>query len=200
MKGKLLLLVCALIVLGSLVAGTAAYYTKDATATNVVTTGKIDLEIIEMTDSDTAFPESGIVVLPGATVSKIVTVKNTSGHPAHVRVQLSKFVSIKELTADFMDNGILTTDFNSEDWTVGDDGFIYYNDVLEPGKETSPVISEVYISGPKTDNKYRGADFTLKIDVYGVQSENNGTTWAEAAGWPSASDADTTAVFVPVID
>ena len=199
MKGKVLLIVCALVVLCCLATGTVAYYTKDATATNVITTGNVELEIVETTESGEAFPENGVVVLPGATVSKIVTVENTSDHPAFVRLQLSKFVSAQELQEKFMDNNILSTDFNSEDWTIGGDGFIYYNSILEPGKSTAPVIKEVYIHGPKTGNDYRGLNFTLQIDAYGVQSENNGSKYDEAAGWPSASAANASAVFVPAV-
>lgn len=199
MKGKLLILVSALVVLCSIATGTVAYYTKNATAANVVTTGNIKLELIETTNENKAFPEEGVVVIPGATVSKIVTVKNTSKNPAFVRIQLSKLVSDQNLQEDFMENDILTTDFNSKDWTVGKDGFIYYNKILEPGKETAPVIKEVYINGLKTDNKYRGVNFTLQIDAYGVQSKNNGTKYSEAAGWPKASAAATSAVFVPQV-
>jgi len=197
MKGRILIIACVIVAICCVASGTVAFYTKDATATNVITTGKVDLEIVETTDNSVEFPESGVVVLPGATVSKIVSVRNISNHPIYVKLRLAKFVNNDKLQADFMANNVLSTDFNSDDWTASNDGFVYYNKALEAGKETTPVFREVYISGPNTDNNYRGLNFTLQVDAYGVQSENNGSNYSEAAGWPTIPCANESAIFIP---
>ena len=78
MKRKILLAAVAVICLSLLGVGTLAYFTSDGTAHNVITTGGVDIELIETTDDGKPFPEEGISgVMPGESVTKRVTVKNT---------------------------------------------------------------------------------------------------------------------------
>ena len=76
-----------------------AYYTTFGTATNVVTSGNITLQINEMTDQGTKFPAGGVYVIPGDIVSKVVTVENVCDHPFYLRVKLVYGADSEELTA-----------------------------------------------------------------------------------------------------
>ena len=78
---SLALAICLLLI--SAVSGTMAFFTKEETATNVVTTGKIDISLLEiMVNPETGkeetvsggFSVSG--VMPGQAVTKKVFVKN----------------------------------------------------------------------------------------------------------------------------
>ena len=81
---SLALVICCLAVF--LTSSTLAYFTKEDTATNVITTGKIDIDLVEQTtDSDGetitvaegqggGFTVEG--VMPGQEVKKVVTVKS----------------------------------------------------------------------------------------------------------------------------
>ena len=76
-------------------------------------------------------------------------------------------------------------DLNLTDWTLHDDGFLYYNAAVQPGAETQPVFTWVEIVGAHVDNSYIGSALTLTVDAYAVQSENNPAQYPwEALGWP----------------
>lgn len=181
MKRKLLAVFCGIIVLALLVTGSYAYFTREDTAQNVITTGNIDFEINEVTDKGERFPVKGIQVLPGDTVSKIVTAKNTGSHPLYLRIKLTKGVDDISLSAEEQ----MSMNINTSEWTYNS-GYYYYNKALEKGEETAPLFTEVYIDGPSTGNEFIGAAFTLNVSGEAVQSENNGDSALEAAGWPTA--------------
>ena len=93
-----------------------AYYTTLGTATNVVTSGNITLQINEMTDQGTEFPEEGVYVTPGDIVSKVVTVENICEHPFYLRVKLVYGIDAQELPAE----ACFKLNINAEHWTLKD--------------------------------------------------------------------------------
>lgn len=163
--------------------GTLAYYSVIGKATNVVTSGDIALQIHEKTDNNQDFPAEGVYVIPGDVVSKRVSVENVCQHPFYLRVQLVKSSTDQTLSAE----DCLKVDLNSKDWTVGQDGFIYYNKVLEPGTTTEPVFTEVEVVGKMLNRENIGTTLDLTVKAYAVQSENNPAEhpW-DASGWPAA--------------
>ena len=185
MKQKLLIVFGIIIVLSLIVTGSYAYVTREGNAENVITTGKVDFEIVEKTDDDNPFPEEGVSeVLPGDIVTKKVTVKNTGNQPIYARIKLVKGVSIDKLSAE---ECMKLVDLNTTDWTYRD-GFYYYNTELAAGQETKPLFTKVEFVGDKVGNEYRGATFTLDVDAQGVQTKNNGTDVFSATGWSSQDD------------
>ena len=88
--------------------------------------------------------------------------------------------SIVNLVAQISD--VFDIDINTADWTVHEDGYIYYNSILQPGEFTTPVFTEVGIVGRE---QYRGETLTLTVTAHATQSKNNPAEnpW-EAAGWP----------------
>ena len=118
-------------------------------------------------------------VMPGDTVSKIVTVENTGDHPLYLRVKLTEGVSDEALTAD----DCLSININRSCW-LEKDGYYYYYRALQSGETTEQLFSEVYFDIYNVDNKYIGKYFTLNVSASAVQSENNGADVLEAIGWP----------------
>lgn len=161
---------------------TLAYYTTVGKATNVVTSGDIQLIIHETTDQGTEFPAEGVYIMPGDVVSKEVTVENDCTHPFYLRVKLVYGIEGEQLPYE----DLLQVDLNTAHWTVRDDGYIYYNKVLEPGLYTEPVFTEVTVAGQQYDLSYIHSTLTLTVEAYAVQSENNPAEapW-DAAGWPA---------------
>ena len=98
MKKKLLIIFGVVAILAILSVGTYAYFSSEQDAHNVISTGNVKLEIHEKTASGEDFPKEGIIVMPGDTVSKIVTVENTGDHPLYLRVKLTEGVSDEALT------------------------------------------------------------------------------------------------------
>lgn len=160
-----------------------AYYTTVGTATNVVTSGNISLQINEMTNQGNRFPEEGVYVIPGDVVSKVVTVENICEHPFYLRVKLVYGANNEELPAE----ECFKLNINTENWTLKD-GWYYYTESLQPGEETPELFSHVEIVGNKVDTGYIGKTLQLTVKAQAVQSENNpieDNDITTANGWPA---------------
>ena len=179
MKKKLSIVFGIIAILAIISVGTLAYFTSEQNAENVISAGNIKLEIHEKTASGEDFPKEGIIVMPGDTVSKIVTVENTGDHPLYLRVKLTEGVSDEALTTD----DCLDININRSCW-LEKDGYYYYYRALQSGQTTEQLFSEVYFDLYNIDNKYLGKHFTLNVAASAVQSENNGSDVLNAIGWP----------------
>lgn len=179
MKKKLSIVFGIIAILAIISVGTLAYFTSEQNAENVISAGNIKLEIHEKTASGEDFPKEGIIVMPGDTVSKIVTVENTGDHPLYLRVKLTEGVSDEALT----DDDCLDININRSCW-LEKDGYYYYYRALQSGETTEQLFSEVYFDLYNIDNKYLGKHFTLNVAASAVQSENNGSDVLNAIGWP----------------
>lgn len=165
--------------------GTLAYYTAEERAHNVITTGGVEIEVHEWADEEKTepFPEDGVDdVTPGLEVTKIVEVENTGASAAWIRVLLEMTVTAAdgetELSADLVE-----LDYNTEKWTLGDDGYWYYNEALEPGDTTEPLFTTVTFAA-EMGNEYQESTCVIDITAQAVQSANNGDSALEAVGWP----------------
>ena len=185
-RNRLLLIALAAILLTVLTQPSLAYYTTVGKATNVVTSGNIQLRIHEKTADGSEFPEDGVYVIPGDIVSKQVSVENVCGHPFYLRVKLVSGTTNATLSPD----DCLKLDMNTENWTQAD-GFWYYNRILQPGETTENLFTQVEIVGSKVDRTFVGSTLSITVNAYAVQSENNPADhpW-EAAGWPAEQEVE----------
>lgn len=186
MKRKLLVGALGCICLSALAGGTLAYYTAENTAHNVITTGGIDIAVQEWADEDktTPFPENGVNdVMPGTAVTKIVEVQNTGANDAYIRIKVDKSITLAGEGEPDLD--LLTLDFNDTDWTTGEDGYYYYNEILAPGEVTEPLFTTVSFD-TGMNNLYQNSTAAVDVAAYAVQADNNGDTVLEAQGWPDA--------------
>lgn len=183
-KSRLAVIALAAMVLTLLTQGTLAFYTTVGTSTNVVTSGNIKLMIHETTDQGTTFPTDGVFVIPGDIVSKVVAIENYCTHPFYLRVKLVDGIDSAELTSE----ECFAININEQKWHLGEDGWLYYVDILQPGEFSEPVFTEVEIVGAKVDKSYIGKTLTLTVSAQAVQSENNPADFPwEAYGWPAES-------------
>lgn len=181
MKSRLLLIALAAILLTILTQPTLAYYTAVGTATNVVTSGGIQLQIHEKTADGSDFPAEGVYVIPGDIVSKQVSVENVCDHPFYLRLKLVSGTSNEALTPD----DCLKLNIDTQNWTYMD-GYYYYNVILQPGETTSALFTQVEIVGSKVDQTHIGSTLSLTVNAYAVQSENNPAEYPwDASGWPA---------------
>ena len=181
-KLKLLLVALVAIMVTYFSQSTLAYYTTVGKATNVVTSGDIQLIIHEKTADGSNFPAEGVYIIPGDVVSKQVTIENVCKHPFYLRVKVVSGMQGSALPAD----DLFKLDLNQTHWTVQEDGYLYYNSILQPGETTPAVFTQVEIVGDKVNLSHVGQTLTLTVAAYAVQSENNpaDAPW-EAAGWPA---------------
>lgn len=172
--------------------GTLAYFAVDGTARNVITTGGIDIDLIEkMEQADGTlvdFPEDGVTgIMPGTTVSKIVSVKNTGPNSAWVRIKVEAEITNPQgesLALEVGDGKAMDVTV-LEGWTDGGDGHFYFDQKVKPGESTSVLFEEVSFNA-QLDNRYQNSTAVLTVKAEAVQTDNNGETVMEAAGWPNA--------------
>lgn len=164
--------------------GTLAYFTDTGIAHNVITSGKVDITLIDDTEEiGKPFPVGGITnVMPGTSVSKIVGVKNEEvSADAWVRLLVNT-----EFVED-LDEKVVSMDL-SERWTKSNEtvtinGKEYdaytYNEVLAPNTSTEPLFEEVKFA-PDMGNEYQKSTLHIDVIAQAVQADNNpGIT-----GWP----------------
>lgn len=182
-RKKLVTFVLALLLIALFSNSTLAYYTVRGTATNVVTSGSIRLEIKEKDKDGNDFPRDGVIVIPGDIVTKRVSVKNVCDHPFWLRVALVKGSSQEKLSADDV---LQILDINLTNWEKQGE-YYYYREILQPDEETEPLFTQVEIAGDKVDQHDIGTALTITVKAEAVQSEHNpaGNAW-EASGWPAA--------------
>lgn len=183
MKKKIAALAVVAVLITLFSQSTLAYYTVIGKATNVVTSGDIELKILETTQDGSTFPTDGVPVIPGQTVSKIVRVQNVCSHPFWLRVEIVKGSNSQTLSAEEVLE-IITP--NDNQWKLHTDGYYYYYRILQPGEITEPLFEEVTISGSLVDQHDVTTALTVTVKAYAVQSEHNpaANPW-EASGWPT---------------
>ena len=175
------------IIVSLFVNATLAYFTTENRARNVITTGSIQVDLIEEVAGGDRYPTEPQKIMPGSEISKIAYLKaGDESQPAYVRM---KYVITIEVGGQVMEHTedelaeIITIDLTSENWTE-QGGWYYYNAPLAAGEKTDPLFEEVTFSGPNMDNRYQNATITIDVLAQAVQTAHNGETALDAAGWP----------------
>lgn len=189
MKKKLWILAVTAICLSILASSTYAYFTDIGTARNVITSGGIDIKVVEqqlVEDILQPYPDQPIRVMPATTVSKIVSVRNME-QTAWIRANYTITVYDAEGKELSIPDGelakVIVIEPNAVNWTLKD-GWWYYNDPVQTEEMTEPLFAEVVFSGSNMDNQYQCCSVQIDVTAQGVQKANNGVSALEAAGWP----------------
>lgn len=193
MKKRILATAIVLICISVLASGSLAFYTASDTARNVITSDGVDIWVEEWqrtTDGVIPYPtETPIEVMPGVTVSKIVTVKNNDA-VVYIRARFTVVVTQEDGTVMELEpqvlNDIISINVNEADWQRkdGDEQWWYYNDPIETGASTEAFFTEVVFDGPNMTNEYQNCKVEILVTAQAVQKANNGDNVMEAAGWP----------------
>lgn len=190
MKRKLVLTSAVVLILALLAAGTFAYFTKDARATNVITTGTIDItlndEIQGGEKTGTGWKLEG--VMPGQAVEKKVSITNNGSAEAWLRVKLAVRVTVdgEEMPLTFGD-GQSVLQFETGDGWLAQDGYYYYRNATKSGDTTKQLFSSLQLN-PLLPNAYQGCTVTVDVLAQAVQVKNN-NVYLTAAG-AEFKDAD----------
>ena len=190
MKRKLLLLSVMVICIAIAAVGTLAYFTTDAIAHNVITTGGVDIELHEYADEacTTDYDTNKTGIMPGMTVDKYARIALAEGSAdAWVRVKFEKkitFAAGNEHAQGKTPNLDLVELTMPEGWIKGNDGWYYFE---TPLTGNTPVFALTSVTFNKTmGNEYQGATATVDIVAQAVQTANNGATVEDATGWPTS--------------
>ena len=184
MKKKVCVIALLVICLAIAAYGTSAYFTHEQTATNVITSGSIQIELQEWSDTGNGLIpfEDTDSVMPGMEVSKIVQVKNIGGQSAWIRVSADKIIQLSDGVEGEVDLSLISYNLNTEFWTEKD-GFYYYNTILQPNEVTEPLFTKVIFSATMS-NMYQNSKAVIDVTAQATQVANNGTSALDAAGWP----------------
>ncbi len=181
MKRSMLIIALAAILLAA-AGGSIAYFTTQATASNMITAGNVRMTLHDETADGQAFPQDGLsVLMPGDIADKIVYVENTGDHAFYARIKLNCYAKSPDGSALSFDQIALNID--TTNWQLGSDGWYYYGSAVETGAQTKPLFTEVTLL-PDTDNAYMDAKVSIGVVAQAVQKANNGATVWQAAGWP----------------
>lgn len=179
MKKKIIIYSIFLSLISIMAFGTLAYFTAREDVTNIITTGSIGVEIVEVGEDGEEFPTDGVTgVTPGGEIVKDVRIRNSGRNPMWLRVKaVMEFVDNEEL-----DINVVTLDYNLGDWTLKD-GWYYYNTAIEPNELTTALFTTVMFDAIAMDNTYQNQTFTITVIGDAIQSQNNGTNPLLASGW-----------------
>lgn len=188
MKRKLLLLSVMVICIAIAAAGTLAFFNGDATAHNVITTGKVGITVNEYSkydpDERVKYENEQTGIMPGTTVDKIVVVSGEDGTAdAWVRVKFTKSIQLADGKQGEVDLGLIKLNTGAN-WIDGKDGWFYYNAPVKANQEAAPALLSVQFDATM-DNTYQGATATVDVLAQAVQCANNGTSAQTASGWPA---------------
>lgn len=154
-------LLCLILVLCMAIGGTLAFVIyKTGSVTNLFSPTEVACAVISDDDGN-------------------IFVKNTGDIPAYIRATY---------TVNWMDaNGNVsgtkptyTPTINSTDWSVGDDGFYYYKNKVDPEVFTNSFVKE-FVS--EQSGEYW---LTVEVVAEAIQADGMGVTSAEDA-WKAAS-------------
>ena len=187
MKKKILIVALVALCLSMGTMGTLAFKSSEKKTDNVITTGNVEIKVLETRDDGSPYPEEAQKVMPSNEKSKIVNIENTGSVDAWVRVHVGfSYVSAEgNQLSGKVDNVDIATIQHNEGWTKGEDGYYYYNEPLAPGAKTATPLFEKVSFSEKMGNEYQGASIDVNVSAEGVQSKNNGTAVLEAKGWPA---------------
>lgn len=188
-KRKILYVAVVAICLSILTGSTLAYFTTTDTAHNVITSGDIDIEVVQQELQGGVLQpiaSAQLRMMPSTSVSRVVSVTNKAER-AWVRMSYSLTVYDGEeqplpLSQEELRKVVLISP-DAEQWTL-QDGWWYYNHDLKTGESTTPLFESVTFSGVHMDDVYQGCTVELTVTAQAVQYAHNGIRGQEITGWP----------------
>lgn len=172
---------------------TLAFYTTNGIATNVITAGNIEIELIEEAENESGGRVPFVNVsdaTPGDSFSKIPMVVNTGDYTAWVRVSSKISVTLSDGVTTETGFEYADIDYDTTNWEYRD-GYWYYLSPLEAGATTAPLFTKVSFDMGIT-NDYGDCTVSVKLIAYAVQHVHNGDgageTVFDAIGWPEGGN------------
>lgn len=170
-------IVIGLLIIFAGLSTTLAYFSASKEVRNIITTGSVSLEIIELDEKGEPYPSEGYFsIMPGQEITKDVKVINTGNHPIWLRVDVKKVFANKNL-----ETKLINLNINEKDWAY-QDGFFVYRKQLKPLETTESLFDTVFFS-PVMGNNYKNELFSINIKAQAVQSEYNGSSINEIKSW-----------------
>jgi hypothetical protein len=186
---KAILAIIAVLLIIAIITGIYPYFTSIKNAENVFTIGNIDINLTEGDAWDNVAsgvaPDIAQNIQPGQAIDKAPVVQNVGANPAYVYLKV--YVPVNNYQ-DLFTYEINETEGQDIGWTKRDedmhttiDGQVYniytyeYDEILEPGTETSALFDEVVfaegMSFTPDEVTALGTTKNIIIKAYGIQAE-----------------------------
>ena len=191
MKKRMLSLALMTIFISLMALGSAAYFTVEGRATNIITTGTVDMELEEMQlvgEEEVPYPEDTITgILPSQKVSKIPYIVGVEGtQPFYTRVKVDITVLV-DGEADEAGLEYIDLDYDKTNWEQGADGWWYYKGEVKE-KDRVALFTEVAFA-PEMPNDYQNCTVKVAVSAQATQVKNNPVPeagYTAIVGWPEA--------------
>lgn len=190
MKKKLVLSLAAAAMVGTLaVGGTLAWFTDTETATNVVTTGNVNIswfegettdDLVEIT-KDYEGMQFGIgegekPVVPGQNLDKTAVVRNEGKNPAYIRAEIVIEDGNGNKITDKEELALLKIEGTDPKWVKNADGYYYYQDIVtEKGtgdtSQTKVIVTDVKVKSTATNDDLANKNYKIRLVAEAVQSD-----------------------------
>lgn len=171
MKKKVALTAAAVAMVGTLaVGGTLAWFTDTETATNVVTTGNVDIAWVENGEKITE-ENPGIEfgkenpVTPGATLEKLAKVVNEGKNRAVIRAKI----------VNDNDKVVVPVLFDTDEtyWEYDEEtGYYYYKYIVNPDGETVNLITDLTIPEGLGNDVADLENINVQLIAEAIQADN----------------------------
>ena len=146
MKKKMLSLALMTIFISLMALGSAAYFTVEGRATNIITTGTVEMELREMQlvgEEEIPYPTETITgVMPGRSVSKIPYIVGAEGtQPFYTRVKVDVTVTVNG-QPDEAGLQYVAPNYDTENWEQDAEGWWYYKGEVKADEKVA-LFTEV---------------------------------------------------------
>ena len=191
MKKKMLSLALMTIFISLMALGSAAYFTVEGRATNIITTGTVDMELEEMQlvgEEEVPYPEDKTItgVMPSQKVSKIPYIVGVEGtQPFYTRVKVDITVLVEE-KVDEAGLKYILPNYDKTNWEQGADGWWYYKGEVKE-KDRVALFTEVAFA-PEMPNDYQNCTVKVAVSAQATQVKNNPVPeagYTAIVGWPA---------------
>lgn len=161
----------------AVVGGSLAYFTDTDEKTNTFTVGNVGITLTEPGWEATG-KEDAETVYAGEPLAKDPTVKNDGANPCFVRIKVDGLDSLG-------DAGMITyrtdyvTDKLGNGWVKGNDGYFYYDAVLEVGATTDALFDQIVIPTGLTNEDAKEGGYDVTVTAEAVQAQGAKPSWTE---------------------
>ncbi|GAA0070422.1 BsaA family SipW-dependent biofilm matrix protein [Clostridium sardiniense] len=169
-------LTLGIILLFTTTVASLAYFSSKESKKNKFTIGSISTEINENFDKDSAKDVSR-----NEEIKKVVSIKNTGKNPVIVRVIINpqwdeekdENGKVTKLTTS-ASNQVQLNFSNTwkEDWIKDNDGYYYYNKILNPGESTSDLLKSISLKNNISQEdieSFKNRNFSVNVSSEAIQ-------------------------------
>lgn len=172
----------------AVVGGSLAYFTDSDAKTNTFTVGNVDITLTEPGWEATGKVDAE-TVYAGEALAKDPTVTNDGANPCFVRIKVDGLDSLGEA-------GMITyrtdyvTDKLGDGWVKGDDGYFYYDTVLEVDETTDALFDQIVMPTGLTNEDANEDGYNVVVTAEAVQAQGAKPSWADVQEMTVAEIAD----------